>query len=313
MRRHLYHTKNGCPAVTGIILTDDIKETILRHRIFHPSKNDKQSNLITNNTQNNTQTIINIFTSLPFHQKLDAYHKFKNIERIDLTTKIDNLFDDLIEQLQRNDFHRPLIEWTKDDYLNFIDKICTSTHPELQDCCVCSDNTRGHIVVFDDEWESQMDDISAHFIISKLFRYLLKYYELYLIRRSILCRNLRMKQDCKPLLETYFTFIGIFNIKPFIHDKCNADIIDDNNLSSYTISGEYESMYEKVRDTIKSSYKSQLMARVSNIVRNHTKTNAIVLNNKVQPLISDVSKCALTLYPNNFNVLSSSSVNHIVV
>jgi hypothetical protein len=296
MKRHLLQNKKECQCISGITLNDEIKEHVLKHRVYHPPKHDKATSIINNNTQNN----INIFNSLPLHNKIDAYLSYSNKELVDFSTKVDNLFEDLVKKLKSDDYIKPLIEWTENDFYQFMDMVCKVNEYALEDFNVYYDKSLSHIAIYDTYWETFIQNVGVAKAVETLVEYLLQYYEIYLIKRIIFGRNARMKQRCRELLEGYYAFLVTFNIKPFVHDKCNAYIIDDNKLNSYSISEEYEAVYAQVKSNLKITYKNNLVANVLGIIQNHTKANSNKLDTKLTPKKHDVCQHALTIYPDHF-------------
>jgi len=305
MRRHFYEKKKVCSSITGIKLTDEIRTIVLQDRIYHPPPKESLTKKTIVNNINNIQNIqqinLNNFNNLQVHEKLSAYLAYKNVEPIDLSTKVLSMFEDLRKKIQKDDNHARYIELeiTTTYLMSMIDLVCKVHEDDLRDFCVCMNKLYNTISIYEGSWDTSISSIGASKIVRDIQGAVLECYEKLLINRIYYTKNAQVRQKCTTLLKELYIFLAAFDLKPYVYEKCNAYIVDDNNLNSYAISDEYMALYNRLCTT-KTAVKNQIKNDVVNIVSNSTKANVSKLDKNIAPIKYDVCRQATGLYPNEF-------------
>jgi hypothetical protein len=284
---HLYKLKKQCPGtVNNIELTDEIKDEIIKNRVYHmPTKTPQQ---IIINTINYNNTINNLITNMDTVDKLTKFINCNNNELIDLDTKLYDKYTKNILCLEQN---KPNQDISKNDILNMVCQICELVDDNFIDFNIIYDEKFDRIKMYDSSgvWEESILNVGIKNLLLKIQEYYFDAYERYLIRKIRTGPINGPRQSIMiEHLEEYYRFIGCFDIDPFVKNDindteilyrtdedgydCCAEQNDDNMKLVY----EFRNKYIKIRDNTTKSVINETKKEVINIIKNVSKKNIII-------------------------------------
>ena len=110
MRRHFENLKNPCPNITGIILTDQIKDEVLvnhRYTVSQPDphlyRSERGCHTI-NKTINNFNTVNNIISGMESMDKIKMISDHQGIRQIDFEDRLEQEFQYRLERMEQDKF-----------------------------------------------------------------------------------------------------------------------------------------------------------------------------------------------------------------
>jgi hypothetical protein len=298
MRRHLYNTKNSCPQTKHLIeLTDDIKQHILKNRIYIlPEKSSQQ---IINNTINYNNTINNLIANMDTIDKLTKFVGFNNQKLIDVDTKISNKFQKNVARFEANKQDQDI---DKHILLEMIDQVCSLVDDNFKDFNIIYDEKFNRLKLYDSTgvWEESIMIVGVRNLLVKIQEHYFDAYEKYLIRKIRADDQLNGPRQMRMMehLTDYYRFIGCFDIDPFVKGDindteilyntdddrydCCAEYIDENMKLVY----EFRDKYVKIRDSTPKSTINDMKKDVISIIKNISKKNLDELNKKMIKLFN---------------------------
>ena len=147
MDRHFARkTQCACKNESQLVLTDEIKEIVLRDRIYHIPKEPKNvPKLVTN-------TVMNNYFSGPL-DKIRALTEYRNTKMMTIDQSIDEKCFDKKQkyELNHNIYYNKL---TIDDLLQILDDISTSSDPEFKDFNILYDKKQNKVSFVEDDGTS---------------------------------------------------------------------------------------------------------------------------------------------------------------
>lgn len=295
MRKHLYSLKKPCSGhVNDIELSDVIKETILKNKLYKiPEERTPQQ--IINQTINNYQQINNLINTMDTIEKINRYNEYKNLELIDFEDRIETQFAQTARKLDGKMF--------RDFKLNFasimevIDSVTLMVDTEKMN--VLYDEIPNKLKIFCyGEWKCLLLEAGIKEIIEKIQACYLDYYECYLHRKLVdTDSNVQYRVEIRERLEEYYKFLAYFNILPYIHGKNNYQVLysqDDpkyntyisyNDYGNYSIQDEWLNKYNDLKDSILLSDFNRIKKEVQTIIKKNTKASILELNKKMMEII----------------------------
>jgi hypothetical protein len=138
MRKHFYELKNPCSDETGIELTDEIKEHVLKNQKYVPPKQEKSK--IVNQTVTTYNFFNNLVTQLDFGQKIDLLMDHQKQKLIDFEDGLSNRFETRIQKLE-NDQYPNGYYLDEDGFLKIIDGVTKIDKDSLQMFNILFDKT----------------------------------------------------------------------------------------------------------------------------------------------------------------------------
>jgi hypothetical protein len=303
MRKHLYNLKKPCPGIIeDITLTEEIKESILRNRIYHPPKPVVEPKQVTNNHQtinqviNNYNTMNNFIAQMDPIDKLTRYMKYNNAELLTLDFNIQEKYCDKRESIEFAKSYNSCIALKQDDLLEIIDEVSKLVNGHLEELNVIYDNKTNKLKLYGleglQDWEEVLVAKGINKIIELTKTYYLDTYECYLIRRLQDPDESNFnKQKCREQLIVYYKFIGCFDIDPYVKDRLDYEILYDLDDDRYDVDNcnryveeEFYPMYTNIRDKTSKRDINNTKRDVIEIVKRNTKRNVDELNKKVAEL-----------------------------
>jgi hypothetical protein len=285
MNRHLITLKKECPATNNDIeLTDEIKEYILKNRIYHIQKEVKPTfiqNIQYNNTMNNYVKNMNTI------EKLDKYMEYKNTEITSLEDNIQNHFYRRITNLKTDAFKFGY-DMGNNRLFDIFEEITKIRN--LQDMNIIYDDKLKELSLFKSgSWETMLIERGVKEILGILKEYFLDHYELFLFRRIYFIeKNEREKQRYKVHLEDYYKFIGTFDLRPIIEEKDDAEILGEENgeVGVYKLEEKWLKIYNTLIDNMKRYEINKIKKDIDLIIKNNSNKNLTELNKEIIELLT---------------------------
>jgi hypothetical protein len=296
MYRHLYTTKKECPkCVNTIELTEEIKQHILKHRIYHLPEKPISPQQVINQTINYNNTINNLITNMDTIDKLTKFVNFNDSKLINVDDKIAKRFQKNVARLEANKQDQDI---DKHILLEMIDQVCSLTDVNtLKDFNIIYDEKFNRLKLYDTTgmWEENILTTGVRNLLIKIQEHYFDAYEKYLIRKIRADSQLNGPRQMRMLehLTDYYRFIGCFDIDPFVKSEINDTEIlynmDDDRYDSYAeynnenckLVYEFRDKYIKIRDGTSKSIVNETKKEVVNIIKNISKKNVDELNKKV--------------------------------
>lgn len=296
MRRHLFDLKKECPGIVADIpLTDDIKNSILRNRIYHVPKELPPPPVC--NIMNNFNTINHYVSNLDTIHKLTKIMDYNKNELIAIDESIERNYLPKCKRLENSKRYNQGFQFKKQDLLEIIDDVCRVCNGKgLEEFNILYDSKSDKLSFYGIDQEKCWKDLLVSSGIKKIVELIqenyLNSYECYLARR-LMDENEKMynKQVCKEHLEEYYKFIGCFDVLPYVKDHYDNEIMYGNDDDEYykgnnetRIQDELYPMYKKVIDKTTKCDINSTKKEVLNLIKKNTQKNIGDLNNKVVQL-----------------------------
>jgi hypothetical protein len=297
MYNHLYKRKKDCPATKNDIeLTNEIKDKILKDRIYKIQKVEKpQTPTIIKNIQYNN-TLNNYIGSMDTFEKLGKLMEYKQLETISLEDSIETRFGQRIDNMKGDKFKYGY-DLGNNRLFDIVDEI--SKIRSFSDLNIIYDDKLKELNLFKSGcWENYLIDRGLREIIDVMKDIFLDHYEKFLLRKIFVSeKNLRHKQEYKDHLLDYYKFIGCFEILPYIQDKDDCDILgdDDGDFGKYTVEEKYMPKYNEIVENMKRNEINKTKKSVDNILKNNTKKNLKNLNKEIIDLVTSDEEFKATL------------------
>jgi hypothetical protein len=286
MRNHLFNRKKDCPATENDIeLTKEIKEYILKNRIYKIPKEIKQPTVIQNIQYNNTMN--NFIKNINTIDKLNKYLEYNNIETTSLEDNVQNHFYRRITNLKTDAFKFGY-DMGNNRLFDIFEEITKIRN--LQDMNIIYDDKLKELSLFKSgSWETMLIERGIKEILEMLKEYFLDHYELFLFRRIYTIeKNQIEKQKYKGHLEDYYKFIGTFDLRPIIADKDDSEILgeDHGEKGVFKLEEKWIKNYTNLIDNMKRYEINKIKKDIDIIVKNNSNKNLNELNKKIIELLT---------------------------
>jgi hypothetical protein len=284
MHAHFYKKKKPCPMLKNIIeLTDEIKQHILHNYIYILPINETltpdNGTKYINTTINNYNTVNNFITNMDVLDKMKKYLDHKQIELLNFQDKVESKYISKVKRLDNNTYKYGF-QLSSDDFLEIINDISTICNGEsFENFNIMYDNKINKLKLYEQgTWEEMLLNSGIKNIIQTIQDYYLNSYEHYLLRMiSSPDTSPYKRQQCKQLLQEYYSFIGAFEIPAYVQnlsdDTINEDIVD-----------QYWKLYTDTRDNLKRCDINKIKKDVVDILKRNTIKNIEEMNKKVLEL-----------------------------
>jgi hypothetical protein len=279
MRRHFYNKQKPCPkSINDIELTDEIKEFILQNRVYHIKK---EPTLVQN--INNFNTITNYIANIDTIDKLSTYVNFNNIKIRDISNTIESKTKKRAKAFTNNKHD---MEIDKDNIYDIINQV-SLTNGNIEDFNIVYDKEYDKLKLYDcGSWKEYLINVGCKELLIELQDNIFDLYELYLIQQIKLINNPNNQSKLTTLLENYYKFIGSFKLNPFIKDKSDKEIMDDNKYDddSYNIRDFFIEIYKTITNKLTKKEIAETYKDLLNILSKNSRKNLKDLNKKVTEL-----------------------------
>jgi predicted RNA-binding Zn-ribbon protein involved in translation (DUF1610 family) len=298
MRRHLYLSKNTCPALNNNIeLTEDIKEYILANRIYKPLPPLESKQNFINATINNYNNINNFIANMDVFEKLTKYTEHKNIEIIDFEDKVDMYYSRQVKRLE-NGNTKANVQLKLHDMYDIIDVMSDICQGDIKNFNIIYDEKINKLKCFRcGEWKTYLLESGIKELIETIQRYYLDSYECYLIRKTrSQDSSVFSKTAMKELLSNYYQFLACFDITPFVYNKNDYQVlynsddekhhtcVESSDISKFAVADEFNKLYNDAKSKTPASEVNKQRKAVKDIIKRNTKSNIVELNKKMLSL-----------------------------
>lgn len=293
IKKHLYNLKKICSATQQEVeLTEEVKQKILRDRVFRPLQSPSQiiQNNTLNQTINNYNQINNLIYKMDPIEKILRYTEYKSLELMDFEEKIEEQYCLEVQRLDKGKLKH--FSMDKNSFLSVIDTI--TTIQDIDKLNIIYDEVPNKIKVFScGQWRSSLLDAGIQDMIAKIKGCYLDFYECYLLRKYHDSDvSYPQKSNVKELLEEYYRFIACFDILPFVKGKNDNEILfrSEDPLhhkcsDDYSIEEYWYPCYKRIKAALMMSEVKVLKKEVMDIVKKNSKANIIDLNKKMMEVI----------------------------
>ncbi len=309
MRRHL-NKKTPCPIrlreaqEAKLSLTNEIKEFILKNRIYHIPKAPKvkSPNTIINQTINNFNQMNNFLNTSPAMDRLSHILNHTNVDLIDFVDKVEDAYSSEIQVLNDGSDE---INLDSSDILTMINALCKSNDKSCEDMNVMYDEVANNISIFNDgRWKETGIEKGLVHIIELLKEGYLDRYECHLLRR-IYDGPYQSRKESEEYLQEYYQFIACFGLQPYIQDRTDSQILNVvKRRDSYDIEERFKKVYNSIRDKLTKGEKNMLRNKVHRILKNAAKNNIKELNRRIMDLCGVDEEFKSKVMDNITNVLA---------
>jgi len=301
MYKHLYCLKNECPGSTREIeLTEEIKQSILKNRLYHVQDPVK----LQNQTVNNYNIINNIVANMDVFEKWKQLTTYKQINVLDFESKVEDTYMRNVKRLE-NDKFKHGFKLKDNDFLDIINTLTRVIQGENKDSFLeflnfMYDNKKKRIKVYSSEkWEEYLVDKGLAYLIDTIAGNYLETYECYLIRKIIGLEGVCPQDSCGYLacLEEYYKFIASFDVEPFVKGKYDNQVMfnreDDEydeaprrgDIDGFVIVERFMKVFKRMDDGLTNAEKRSMHKKVLDVIKTNAQENVCELDKSVIGLI----------------------------
>lgn len=280
IRRHFNRIK-VCPDHNDIILTDDIKEHVYQHHIYHKPTKPTTSTVI-----NNFNLLSNLVNQLDLYEKLEYLLEYQDKKMVDFEDCLEQRFEHRVNRLESDKFNGGYL---LDDLFGIINDATKIDKSKIENFNIIFDKVIKRFRVYRGKsWSTYLEENGAKEIISLIKSYYLDTYEIYLIRNIHTEKTIDINRiKLKDHLMTYYQFISVFDLIPSIQDQSDMDVLGHRIIeeSQYYLGETYVKMYFDLKNKMKSYEKNKIQKRVINIIKENTLLNLMTLNQVILELL----------------------------
>lgn len=283
MIHHFYKRKAPCPkTINNVELTEEIKQHILKNRVYiPPDVAPAPKNIINNNITYNTMN--NFVCSLDPVEKINKYVDYKDIELINFEDSVSKIY---VERayLLNDDKNCSDINLNHNSFLEIINEISIVCDSKFENLNIIYDHKMNHIKLYDDgSWKEYLLASGLHKIIVVIQNFYLDYYEVYLIRKYCRerCQNQAMVRD---LIEKYYRFISCFDVEPHCKSRSDGKLLHDEDNDKFDLSDKLYEIYNKT--SITRGELNNIRKEVLDIIKRNTNKNIEEINKRIMELIN---------------------------
>jgi len=281
MKKHLYGNKKECPTTNrNITLTDDIKENILKNRIYISHLVQANPQQIINQTIYNYNQINQFISKMDVFEKLKKYTKYKNIEIMGLEDRVEHTYQRNIEKLEAHAFRDFAL-----DHHSILDVINTiTTCDDINTLNVLHDSNNDKLKIYNQgKWDSFLFEQGTIDLITNIQSSYLDHYERYLLKKAY--KGCAYEKQCvREKLSEYYKFLICFELCPLCKDQTDGDILNEDD-DSESLQDMYYKLFKDIQENMKLSEATRLRKHVYDIIKKNNRSNMVELNQKMMDLL----------------------------
>lgn len=278
MRKHLYKLKSTCPGQKNKIeLTDLIREEILRDRVYeiHKEKENPKCTLNLNNYVFEMDT----------KDKIDSIMLWNDRKQLNFGDQLEQDLGPKIKKLEDRSYKYGF-QLKKGNLLELVDQsIQINSQEEIHKLNLLYISELNKIAIYhDDEWTHYLFDSGLNQIINIIRNYFLESYEKYMLYKIFVDKQASPYEAniYKNLLIEYFYFLIAFDTFPSSKDCINGDFLQGfSHDNKFFISDYCMELYNKQKETMKTSDNLKLRKDIGNIVKTNNGANLKILNKHI--------------------------------
>jgi hypothetical protein len=307
MKFHLYDLKFQCPgSKNDIELTDEIKEIILKNRIYHIPIAEPITTI--NQIINNHNTINNFIANMDSVEKLTKYITFQDTTLLEYHETIENKFAKRIKKLE--DGTSNLLVMDKHNLLEVVDQVSSLATETFENLNIIYDEKFNKLKLYESGcWTESLLMNGIRILLMQIQAVYFNVYECYLIRKIEYSQLVpQHKAKIREQLSEYYKFLGCFCIDPYVMGRNDSEIkynIDDERCDpcleftdqNRKIPIYYTKMYTEIRDKTLVSQLNRIKNDIIDIIKKNSKRNLDELNKKVFALFNMDEEFKQTILP----------------
>lgn len=280
VRRHLHDNKKTCPNNNDLELTDEIREIVLRDRKYHPPK--KVTKIVNYNTLNK------IVIGMDFTEKMEYFLEYGNKKLLDFEDDLEDHFEYRNNRLVKN-IHQGGYFLTESDFVKLIDDVTKIDRENVEKFNIFYQKTVKRFQLYrGTSWESYIEEDGARELVSLIKSYYLDNYESYIIRH-LHGDNYKTSNRIKLTehLIIYYRFISAFDLRPFISDQEDQEILGHRLIENNThhLAETYMKLYVEEKNSFKISEKNRIKRKIINTIKENTMHNISELNHVLSQML----------------------------
>jgi len=282
--RHFFEKKTFCTNINNLDLTDEIKEYVLEHRIYHKMKPLTETGMI-----NNFNVLNNYVSGLDTFEKLPLYLTHISSFLMDINDKGEKQHEMAVKKIENDRAKYPiLIESHK--FLEMIDSLVGVEKNKITEMNVLYDEELNKIRIWcDNEWESYLPDEGMKRLVQILRTNYLDKYECYLYKKIYVDKRIGAYQlnEVRLKLEDYYKFLYTLGHHPYVYIEESKYVLENykhdnpDELCNYGMS-----IYDDVKKNVSKTEINVFKKTVLDIIKRNHKRNTKNLNENILDLIN---------------------------
>ncbi|NDE91507.1 MAG: hypothetical protein EB059_10315 [Alphaproteobacteria bacterium] len=233
-------------------------------------------------------TIVNFIAGLDSISKINKYAEHNDIELVDFETQVEQKYKRNAHKFLNDGFSNN-VEFNEGHFIEMISDVTEASSPSNISIVYDKGSDTLHFSVGGNEWDRLRKKPGVVFLVETVIISHLKFYEIYLIRKIQSAKAIS-KQALEECLNTYYKFIAVFDIKPYVYGREDAQVMyneDDDEYSEDSSRGDVEAhrivdacntIYTRIKRDLTESYKKSTMKQVMDIIQQSNKLNMADLN-----------------------------------
>jgi len=278
MRRHLYDLKNPCPGQKNkIILTEEIKQEILRDRVYEIKTVEDKTKC--------TLNLTNCVIEMDPKDKIDSIHLWNDQKPLNFGDKIEQNHGKIIKKLEDRSLKYGF-GLQKNNFLEIVDQsVHINSASDLHKVNLLYIKELNKIAIYhDDEWIYYLFESGLNRIIDIIRNYYLTSYEKYMLYKIFVDKSASAFEAniYKNLLNEYFSFLVAFEVYPSSKDEKNEDFLSGfSHDNPYFISDFCMTRYNEQKNIMKRADISRIRRSIGDIVKTNSGANMKLLNKHI--------------------------------
>lgn len=279
MKKH-FERKKICANERGVELTDEIKNVVLTEHRYHPPVKDTRNIVINNNTLNK------FILKMDFNEKMKHILEYKNKKLVCFEDTIENQFENRVNRLEMDKYPNGYF-LEQNDFFKIVNSVTRIRKENIEDFGIFYRKTIRRLELYSGTtWEMFIDEDGALEVIRLIKSYFLDHYEQYIIKQLFKSDGEESEQigiDHPKLLEylkIYYRFISIFELRPFVSDCTDKDLIGKelSEQTNHVLAEKYMGLYSDEKGNLKACEKNQTKKKIINIIKDNTSQNVTELD-----------------------------------
>jgi len=287
MYRHLFEKKKLCPAVNPLELSNDIKDCVMRDRIYHipKTKNKKRVN-------NNQYTINNMFFNMSIPNRIEhLMDHFKLAEPIkDFSETCYDYLDPLATPFREKDVvDDRCVFLNESEYSKCLEVVSSLTNKitkeDMGAMNLAYEMNKPIILIYEDgEWKENMLHRGVEYILQSVQQAYWSKYECCLIATIERNSNMRHRSECDSQLRSFYRFLTKIGLLPYVSGKDDQDIMldycNDNEYSetSNDLCIKYQKVFDQEKKEVTKRETNRTIKEIMDIIKSNGKSNLEKIN-----------------------------------
>jgi len=288
MEKHFYKTIKPCPgSFHDIELTEEIKQKVLRNRIYEVKSSQTHGQIV-----NNFNCLQSMVSSLDSYDKLSSIVKYDRSKIVNYGDLVEQINSGRIEKFDSKSSYN--LTLTHDDLTDSIEKsLIVRNKEELSQMSIIYLQKSDKLAIYhDDGWDEYRFEKGVKMLMEIHQRYYFESYEKYLIHKIYEETNLDAytRNTFVVQLNDYYKYLAIFNLKPYTFGKTNDEIVDrgpyrdlDNSFYLYEHT---KKLYDEEKENLTKAEIRKAERNIDNLIKKSTVSNIECLNKAILQLIN---------------------------